>query len=313
MAVATFAAVTLGIVVVNDWLLEKATRANPASRVNWLYQSQPAEYEIAILGSSMAKEGIDPGLLAEACHISADSVVQLSWGGRGVSEQALYFELFLQRHKCKQLLLELHPRGLEKDVLTHPLDEFRYLARLDEPVVFRHVARQCGYWPTQLWRSVPMWGFAIFSTQIGWHDVLAWRRGESFEPNRIEEPSAAEVQDVESHKQELARQLEDPSKQPGFTEISVLSEEQFVDIVELCRKHNVQLLAFIPPVYEPSKFAPWLPRYKSLLGRETMVLNPAGDYLLDPEAFADALHVNALGRQRFTEELARLRIGLSLQ
>lgn len=295
------------LLVINDQMLSYAAKSNPSSRVNWLFQSEPANYEIAVLGSSMAKEGIDPGLLAKSCGLPAEKVVQLAWGGRGVSEQSLYFELFLERHGCKLLLLELHPRGLESDVLERPLDEFRYLARLNDPIVFRHLSRQFGELQTRLWQRVPMWGFALFSTQVGWHDVLAVRRGEVFEPNRIE---LREHEDLnEQHVATLQKQRGDPGRNPGFTQISSLSQEQFAEIVELCKQRGIQLLAFVPPIYESIDSDEWLKTYREILGSDIVILRPSGDYLHESKAFVDSLHVNARGRRQFTQELAGLVIG----
>lgn len=303
-ALAGFSIALVLLLVANDQLLRFAAKANPASRVNWLFQTPPTSYEIAILGSSMAKESIDPALLAQSSGLPENAVVQLAWGGRGVSEQALYLELFLQRHKCKRLLVELHPRGLEEDVLGHPLDEFRYFTRLDSPIVFRHLTRQFGFLRTKLWQVVPMWGFALFSSQTGWHDVLALRRGEAFDPNKIGQRELNQITDLNENQSLLQQQSEDPSRQPGFTPISVRSKEQFAEIVELCNISGIEVVAFVPPIYGATTSDNWLADYRKILGDEVQILKAAGSYLTDPAAFSDSLHVNALGRREYTQELA---------
>ena len=298
----------------NDQFLRTSMHRNRASRVNWLFDSESKEYEVAILGSSMAKEGIDPVQLAQKLGVDSDSVVQLAWGGRGVSEQALYFELFLQRHSCKALLLELHPRGLERDVLPHPLDEFRYLARLKDPIVFKHLARQFGSVNTSLWQRVPMWGFALFSTQVGWHDVLASRKANSFEPNALISEQHLPVVDLREHAATLEEQFRDPSRQSGFTQIDPRSQAQFEDVVQLCKNRDIQVVALVPPLYQREsgstqehdnpRRVDWLDCYYELLGSDTTVFVPKGEYQEEPAMFTDSLHVNASGRIEYTSELA---------
>ena len=240
-ALAKLTLATLILLILNDQILRWMSRHNPSSRVNWLFLQPSTEYDIAILGSSISKEGIDPIILADGTN---QSVVQLAWGGRGVSEQALYLELFLERHHCKTLLLELHPRGLEEDVLPHPLDAFRYIGHLSNPTVRHHLQRHFGAAPTVAWRWVPMLAMAQFSTQIGWHDLLAWRRNESFDPN------APADNNHDSEVEELLRQKRDPSKATGRNAISSLSVAQFEDILRICSKHQVRIVALEPPIFQ---------------------------------------------------------------
>lgn len=310
------------LVYANDRFLRSSMRSNQASRVNWVFDSEAKEYEVAILGSSMAKEGIDPEQFAQMLGVESNSVVQLAWGGRGVSEQALYLELFLQRHHCKTLLLELHPRGLERDVLPHPLDEFRYLARLEDPIVFRHLARQFGYARTKLWQCVPMWGFALFSTQVGWHDVLGSRKASAFEPNALREEDHPQGVDPREHAAKLEEQLRDPSRQPGFTMTDPRSLAQFRDILRLCSDRGIPVVALVPPIFRtdqgsgenanPRTHLEWLDSYDDLIGADTKVFVPKGKYQKEPAMFADSLHVNASGRIEYTAELvsALIEIGL---
>ncbi len=287
----------LGLLVVNDRILRVAARRNPASRVNWLYQDPVTQYDVAILGSSMAKEGIDPGDFQRRTGCTA---VQLAWGGRGVSEQSLYWKLFLQRHRCRWLVLELHPRGLESDVLPHPLDEFRYVARLDDAIVRRHLVEEFGWFQVALWRWVPMWAMAQFSTQIGWHDVLALRRGERFDPN-IPAHNASRGRSVDLQAQRYAADAP-----PGRHPIDPHSVARFREIVAAARQHEIEILAVVPPVYRgfAAGEMQWLAEYRSLLGPGTPVFQPCGEFLFDAQNFADAWHVNARGRAYYTRALA---------
>lgn len=302
------ATATLGLLIVNDWGLRYAARANPSSRVNWLFHSAPTHYAIAILGSSMSKEGVDPDFLSD---LTDRQSVQLAWGGRGVSEQALYWELFLERHQCDLLLLELHPRGLEYGVLPHPLDEFRYISRLDHPVVQRHLNRHSGWIQTQAWRFIPMVAMAQFSTQIGWHDVLAWRKRVAFNPNTIHastKQSALETDPKpESNRTlQLLIQRYAPDRLAGAASENPDSIKQFQEILALCHSKGVQVVAFAPPMFQDNLATPGsLARYQELLGPAVPIFSSQADYLSDPRAFADAFHVNARGRQAYTAELAQ--------
>ncbi|RMF37475.1 MAG: hypothetical protein D6753_17505, partial [Planctomycetota bacterium] len=281
------------VLIANDRFLRMAARENPASRVNWLFLSSPTRYDVAILGSSMAKESVDPEDLQRRTGATA---VQLAWGGRGVSEQALYWKLFLQRHGCRVLLLELHPRGLERDVLPHPLDEFRYVARLDDPTIRQHLTREFGAMQVAVWRWVPMWAMAQFSTQIGWHDVLSIRRGDRFDPN-IPAANASRKESVD-----LERQRLDPDTQPGRQPVDERAVAWFREIVAAARQRGIDVVAIVPPVYRgfASEEMGWLNRYRELLGPDTPVFVPDGDYLHDQRNFADAWHVNARGRAVYT-------------
>lgn len=249
----------------------------------------------------MAKEGLAPKLLAEQ---TKQSVVQLAWGGRGVEEQSLYFELFLERHKCEMLLLELHPRGLEEDVFDHPLDEFRYLSRLDNSTIRRHLTRHCGWWQVQVWRWVPMWAWAEFSTQVGWHDVLAWRRGELFEPNKVDGAGPGEVQTRSAV--ELEEQRKEWDKEAKQHQLDAQSVEQFREIIELCERYEVQCVAVFPGVWGDEQWREKaLKVYSPLLGAEAAIFIPKGEYLRHAESYQDAFHLNASGAKAWTLELSR--------
>lgn len=286
------------IILCNDFVLRIAARKNAASRVNWLFLTNPRTVDVAILGSSLAKECVDPTVLEEQLDGQA---LQLAWGGRGVSEQALYWELFLARHQTRTLLLELHPRGLEEGLLTHPFDEFRYVARLEDPIVWRHVARRYGWLQASAWRFIPMWSFAHFSTQIGWHDVLALRRGQTFDPNA----PADNRHHVQTRQLEAQRSASD--NQPDSTKVSATNVADFKEIVALCERSSVSLVAFVPPIYQGLTKAEEasVARYRDLLGPAVPIYTPQGDYLEDPKNFQDALHVNHLGSRIFTQDLAQ--------
>ncbi len=245
----------------------------------------------------MAKEGVDPVLLSE---LTGRRVIQLAWGGRGVSEQALYWELFLERHECQTLLLELHPRGLERGVLPHPLDEFRYVARLGNPIIARHLIRHFGWLRTAAWKFVPMWAMAEFSTQIGWHDLLAIRRDESFEPNAPPDNQHTATQD------DLYLQRHDPSRLPGATAIDPLAVGQFADILAACKEHHIEVIGFVPPIFEADSALNDLvaSRYRDQLQIPENVFRPVGDYLSEGNYFQDAFHVNDQGSRQFTRGLA---------
>lgn len=295
--------ICLLVLIANDALLRTAVRLNPISRVNWLYQTPPTEFDIAILGSSLAKEGLDRVQLSQ---ITDRDVVQLAWGGRGLAEQSLYWEIFLNRHDCQLLLLELHPLGLEQDAFQHPLDEFRYLQRLDEPIVERHLIRHCGRWRVWLWRWVPMLGMAEFNTLVGWHDVLALRHGGMFDPNTLGENSTLRTV------AELSEQRANPKFQPGNRPIDDRSVTQFVEILELCRAQGIKVVAFYPPKFAGITAADEqsLARYREIFQHQLpgwdvpiyVVRN--ADYLQEPTCFQDAFHLNSNGCRIFTRELA---------
>ncbi|MCA9125839.1 MAG: hypothetical protein KDB22_02095 [Planctomycetales bacterium] len=284
---------------INDGWLRLAARRNPGSRVNWLFQHPSTHFDLAILGSSMFKEGLDPFLLEQ---LTEKRTVQLAWGGRGLSEQALYLELFLARHSCSTLILELHPRGLELNVLPHPLDEFRYVAHLDQEIVRRHLRRSFGALRTQVWRIVPMWAMAEFSTQIGWHDWLALRRGVIFDPN------APADNDHTGDAAILVEQRRDPQRRPGAAEQSALSLNCFEEILLLCQQHDVHVVAVYPPVSQGSDTTEdrlSLDRYRQLLGEGVTVwASPQADFQFDPNNFQDAYHLNRSGSRVFTEQIA---------
>lgn len=300
LAIAIATTILAIALVTNDRFLRYASRENPDSRVNWIFQSVPTHFDIAVLGSSLSKEGIDPILLEASTN---QKVVQLAWGGRGVSEQALYWELFLSQHSCSILLLELHPRGLEADVLAHPLDEFRYIARLDNPIVRRHLSRHCGALKTHVWRWVPMWAMAEFSTQIGWHDLLAIRKGNIFDPNA---PADNRHQGIE---EQMRRSREKKKRNPGASDISGESLEQFREILALCKKKGIQVIAVYPPMFlgsETEKDTDAIAWYQKLLGNGITILKPGNaTYMHDASNFQDAFHLSYQGSQKYSELLAK--------
>lgn len=298
-----FTVAMLLLLVASDYMLRAAMRANSLSRVNWLFNSTPDEYDVAILGSSLAKEGIDPGQLSQETGLE---IVQLAWGGRGVAEQSLYWELFLQRHACNTLFLELHPRGLEIEAFPHPLDQFRYFQRLDEPAVQRHVARHCGKWRTLLWRFFPMWGVAEFNTQIGWHDLLALRHRDRFDPNAMGGSSIVRTE------RELDEQRTSVGK-PGDRAIDERSTEQFLEILEQCRDKSIRVVAFYPPQYGGMAEADLqsFERYQRLIDQHVPELDITYftvshvKYAEQTAYYQDAFHLNSHGCREFTSDLGK--------
>jgi hypothetical protein len=299
-AVVIVAAVVL---LMNDRLLHQAAIDNSTSRVNWLYQTPSTDFDVAILGSSLSKEGIDPVYLSELVD---RKVVQLAWGGRGIAEQALYWELFLQRHDCKLLLIELHPSGLEENAFPHPLDEFRYLHHLNDPIVSRHLSRHCGRWPVRMWRWIPMWDIAEFNMFIGWHDLLALRHDAPFDPNRMGENTA--IYSAE----ELRRQRSNATYPPGSRAIDSRSVAQFIEILKLCRARSIEIVAFLPPQFGGISEADFraIDFYREIIqlalpDKDIPIVLPVdAEYLKDASSFQDAFHLSRTGSHFFTRQIA---------
>ena len=226
--------------------------------------------------------------------------MQLAWGGRGISEQLLYLELFLERHHCETLLLELHPRALEDLAFTHPYDEFRYIPRLNNQIIAKNLQQEFGGFRTWVWRWVPMVAFAQFSTQIGWHDVLACRRNQAFDPNAPPDNHHGTTPD------ELRRQKANPTKQPDASQRSDKLRGSWLRLIELCARKDVRIVAVEPPYYEgllPSEQAA-IAELVRALPSGTPIFQPAGAYLDRTDAFQDAHHLNHIGSEAFTTELA---------
>jgi hypothetical protein len=265
--------------------------------VNWIFQSRERTHDVVLLGSSLTKEGVDPGLLSKLIDCR---VTQLAWGGRGLTEQALYLELFLEHHHCKTLVLELHPNGLKQGAFSHPLDDFRYIPRIANPTINRHVKEHAGRLQVAAWRFIPMWAMAQFSSQIGWHDVLACRRQEAFDPN-----TPPSNQHVAGEAEMRAARREDSQwrstqEAPQFT-------LALMRILELCEQKGVQVHALYPPMFDGhvENDTHSLERYRQLLG-STPILVAGRDYEKDAEFFQDAHHLNVAGSHRLTAEIAAL-------
>ena len=172
------AAVAIGGLYANDALLRLAVKRNPSTRVNFLLTSPPRTDRIAVLGSSMIANAISAANLSDAVH---DDVIQLAVGGQGLQEQALIWELYLARHRCDILLLELHDASLQRGAIPDPLREDRYSAYLDNAIVRQHLVEYCGVLKVLVWQYVPMYAFAEFSSKIGWQDWVGVAKGDPYD------------------------------------------------------------------------------------------------------------------------------------
>jgi len=295
MAVA--AIVIIGLYA-NDSFLRFAVKRNPSTRVNFLLTSPPRTDRIAILGSSMIANAISAKHLSEAVD---DDVIQLAVGGQGLQEQALIWELYLTRHRCEVLVLELHDASLQRGAIPDPMREDRYSAYLDNGIVRRHSVEYCGSVKVMLWKYVPMYAFAEFSSKIGWQDWVGVAKNE---PYNVYAPSI--YADLRSLPSTLAKQRDrHQERKPSDTDRSAV--DALRSILNSARLAGIRVVIVKPPIFKDGQASERDSQGITLQRSETQSLKQIKFSIAsqqDPAMFDDARHASELGSLRFTKELA---------
>ncbi|MGV3483594.1 MAG: hypothetical protein ACO1RT_04150 [Planctomycetaceae bacterium] len=282
----------------NDWMLRFAAKRNPATRMHFLLTTPPRTDSVAVLGSSMLASAISTRQLSGAIDGSA---IQLAVGGQGLQEQALIWDLYRSRHRCDTLVLELHEDSLRIGTLPVPLREDRYAVYLDQPLVRQHLRAYSGAGQVLLWRSVPMWAFAEFSTKIGWHDWVGYLKATPYDPHA---PA------IYSRQGPMTRAGLLQSRWPARPAIPAAVDPDAAsalkEILDSAAQAGVHVVLVHPP---------WFDAMGSGTGPISIPAVPAAvaKYPLfhfspssrrDPRLFDDRRHASAVGARQFTQELA---------
>jgi len=292
------AAIVIVGLYANDSFLRFAVKRNPSTRVNFLLTSSPRTDRIAVLGSSMIANAISAKYLSEAVH---DDAIQLAVGGQGLQEQALIWELYLARHRCEVLVLELHVASLQQGAIPDPMREERYSAYLDIAIVRRHLVNYCGPMKVMLWQYVPMYAFAEFSSKIGWQDWVGVAKGEPFD---VCAPSI--YADSRPSLSTLAKQRDKhQQRKPSATDRSAV--DALRSILNSARLAGIRVVIVEPPMFEGGQTSERDSQRIRLQRSEIQSLEQIEFSIAsqqDPAMFDDARHASELGSLQFTKELA---------
>jgi len=298
------AAMVISCLYANDSFLRFAVKCNPSTRVNLLLTSPPRIDRIAVLGSSMIANAISAKQLSEAVH---DDVIQLAVGGQGLQEQALIWDLYIARHRCEVLVLELHDESLQRGAIPDPLREDRYSAYLDNTIVRRHLAEHCGAMKLMLWQYVPMYAFAEFSSKIGWQDWVGVAKGEAYD---VYAPSI--YADSQPSLSTLAEQSHKHQKRkPGDVDRSAV--DALRSILNSAMLAGVRVVIVKPPRFDVGQTSERDAQGIRLQRSEIQSLEQVEFSIAsqrDPTMFDDARHASERGSRQFTNELAAALVSL---
>lgn len=250
----------------------------------------------------MLANAISTQQLSEAIDGQA---IQLATGGQGVQEQSLIWELYLSRHYCDTLVLELHDDSLRVGSLPAPLREDRYVAHLNREIVRRHLKTYSGPSAVWCWRYVPMWAFAEFSSKIGWQDWVGYLKGVPYDPHApaIYRPAG----EVSQRTLLRSRQLSVAAAQRPLHESAT---EALRSILLLAERDGVRVLLVEPPWFGGGVDRSGDASVGQTAARMRLQL-PANRFrfsrssVQDAALFDDARHASEIGCRRFTSELAR--------
>ncbi len=275
----------LVIVALNDAVLTFAARRNPATRVNFLIAGPRRHDSVVVLGSSMLNSAISTERLQEK---TGGSALQLSLGGQGIEEQSLIWELYLSRHRCDVLLLELDDSTLQPGTLPTPLRPDRYVAQLDNEIIRRHLKAYSGRFAVACWRLIPMWAFAEFSTQTGWHDWVGVVKGAAYDPHSPAIYSVAALHDDAWFAAERRSLVAAPKLPPSTRAAQALSS-----IIENAKRAGVQVVFVEPPRFGS----------RNTTSDALTTFRFSNESQMDRGNFDDVRHASRLGSQQFTDEL----------
>lgn len=298
----------------NDGMLRFAATRNPGTRLNYLLTTSPRADSVTVLGSSLLANAISTPQLAQAID---GSVIQLALGGQGLQEQALIWELYLSRHRCQTLVLELHEESLRIDGLPVPLREDRYAVHVNQPIVQRHLLAYSGVINVLCWQHLPMWSFAEFSHKVGWHDWVGYLKATPYDPHApaLYARSGSRLAATPRHQRRRP-----PATKP--TAVDPAAVAALNTILVLAKDAGVRVILVYPPRFggDARDLGERDPgernlgernlgeRDLSLVAPSALVRTPLFYFSqlpqTDPLLFDDWRHASAAGARQFTQELA---------
>ncbi len=297
--VTTFVALYL-----NDAVLRYAAQRNPATRVNFLLHEPPRTDHVAVLGSSMIANAVSVRQLSDL--IGGDAI-QLAVGGQGLQEQALIWELYLSRHRSKILLLELHETSLCVGTLPVPLRADRYAPHLDNELISRHLNEYSGKPKAMLWKWIPMYAFAEFSSKIGWQDWVGLAKGLPFDA------TAPSLYSDQPALLATLRQQQACRHDAATTAIDPAAVKALLSILDSAQDAGMKVILVKPPIFEVEINSREHER-QDLIVVSDNAIRPKIDSLSkvyfsfdlqqDPAMFDDIRHASQRGSVQFTMELA---------
>ncbi|MEL6895408.1 MAG: hypothetical protein AAFP90_04825 [Planctomycetota bacterium] len=292
------------VLIANDAFLRNASRYNVANRVSWLLNQSGRDDEIVIVGSSLLRQGINEQQLGDRLGTKRP-ILNLANNGSGIVEQALTLDLYLRQNQCRTVILELHPRGLERGNQPRPLETYNYLGHLGDETVKRHLAGHYGLATFLAMRWIPMAAMARYNSRAAWHDVHQWIRGSRFDPAR----RAADHANPD--RQELVKQTAQHIDRDEVPVVDTRSVKQFRDLIATAQRHRVSIVAVVPPMFQlddgsdtTAMTAASRKAYRDLLPPHTRVLRFNGSDWDRVEWFQDALHLSESGSREFSRRLA---------
>ncbi len=284
----------------NDAVLRFGSSRNALTRVNYLRDCPTRHDRTAILGSSMLANAVAAKSLSERLN---GETIQLALGGQGVQEQALIWDLYCERHRCDLLVLEVHDDSLMEGSLPTPLREDRYATYLDDPLIHKHLVQYSGPLRVAVWRYVPMWVFAEFSSTIGWQDWVGYLKGNPYDPNAPALYATSPVSSIAGFKPQSVEQQALEEKQ-----IDPKLQAAFQMILDTAANTGTRVL-----LVEPPRYGKRLTSKKLTTSERRGFASPAlvaGTFHfsksleMNAANFDDIRHAGKLGSERFTVELA---------
>lgn len=291
-------AILLVLVVGNHYVADWITRHTKSTKAYWLIEAGPHQTDCVVLGSSVAMCSIDPVLFSQ--ELGKD-VLMMSEEGSAFTEQALIWNLFLEKNHCQFLILEVDPWGLTDTGYSWPFHEYNFLPFLNHPLVEKSVTEQKGFWRTAAWKYVPMLKFAEYNSQFGLLQLGSLLKRTPYNPRRsglVYKEATPEVLKKGCQKWAAVKWEWDTGKLKALNDILDRAEDQ-----------NVRTILFYSPLYRDCHMpdeAIIMDYYRTLATKRKIpfIVIDNERIVSDPRNFKDTTHLNAHGAALFSQALA---------
>ena len=281
------------------YFLEAQFARDYSNKLTWVRKAQSGNFDYAFLGSSRALNMVDINQIEERTGLSG---INLGIGGSDyrVLYMILYTFVSKQNNSIDHLFLQIDPFSIYKDsIYSKPKMDHYFYHLSDDPEI-----RSCFLSQTKptLYKYFPIGKFIEFNTVFNiTHFVRSFREDDRFDR------SGGSVL-IEKHKPFSPKQYDGDFKNTNFSE----EEYRYLGkILEFCRQNDIPVDLYTSPVYTfIENYGPRYPEYYPFLDQlqeeQGLIYYDFGSlFNNDAEYFADMVHLNASGTNRFMEEVLK--------
>lgn len=252
------------------------------------YMMKNPNEDLYVLGSSIALNSVEPSILSDSLGISC-------WNGSSNAQSLAYCEVMTEKicagGKTKYILL-----GMRHDEFARDLERINLLM----PYYNSGVYTLDKYLNEEYKYNIFFLKSSLYRYNTIWFRILLYnfvKVGKKGERGFVAKPIPSILPTMHNLPQDKVKR-------------STIGQKQFMSICKLCKKHNVKLLVFFPPLYDNYEGG-YINGYKYLeqvcLDNDIPVLNMSQDstFLMHKEWFYDNEHLNENGAHVFSKAMAQ--------